>query len=181
MTILDIIFLVVIGVVLFRMLKPSTSSSSENNERGEEGHLSETQRRWREMKHEQELDKMVSVANENATKYEQIVKLQIEMQQYILDNKRQFHPLVWIFDTINPRMVGEYIKHLAIMFGIFLLIASFAGWTTMLTFMLLLNVIMVDFLIYRRQLMLEVTEWNPEFQEKFTKKFKNLIRGIDIP
>jgi len=178
---MDIILWLIIAAVLYVLFMPSTSRPSENKEIEEDMHLTTTQRKWRQMKREQDLEKLVADGNDYTTKYEQIIKLQVEMQQYILDNKRQFHPLVWIFDTINPRLCGEYIRHVAIMFGIFLLIASFGGWSTLLILVLSMNVVMVDFLVYRRQLMLEVTEWNPEFQEKFAKKFENLTRGMDIP
>ena len=179
---MDVIFWLIMAVVLYKFIMPSAPSSSEGEETQEEyQHLTETQRRWRAMKREMEMEKIAADGDDHATKFEQIVKLQTEMRSYILEHKRPFHPLVWLFDTINPRLFSDYCKHLAVVFGIFFFVSMFAEWTTFFTLILGFNVLTVDFLMYRRQLLLEVTDWNPEFQEKFVKKFEILARGVDIP
>lgn len=181
MSILELLLWVGVAVIIFRMFfKPTASQPAENTEIADEQHLTETQRRWRQMKRDQELETMMASASEHATKYERIIRLQVEMQQYILDNKRPFHLGVWLFDSIDPRLLTEYCKYMAVVFGVFFLV-SITGWSTLLTIMFALNVFTTDFLIYRKQLMLEVTAWNPEFQEKYAKEFEKLTRGMDIP
>ena len=170
----DIILVLALVYFLYKILM------SKFNIVKNEQHLTETQRKWRSMKREQDVVDAAAKGTDYITALDELLKLQNEMNEYVLENKRKFSFIIWFMDTIDSRMLGEYIKHMSIISVIFLFV-SFAGWSTLLTLMLIFNILIIDFLLYKKQLTLEVTEWNPEFREKFTKKFENLIRSVYIP
>lgn len=166
-----LIILLVIGFCLYKLMAPTTPPE-EVDEVEETRPLTSTQRKWRAMKRESELAKLGEEETHYISKWEQTVQLQTEMTQYILDNKRKFHPFVWLIDAIDPRLIVEYIRKMIAlvifylllmwMFGAFSLLAIFVGGLVM------------DYLLYNKQLILEVTEWNPEYQEKFAKRYQTL-------
>lgn len=173
---MELFIILVIGFCLYKVLMPSAPSEEIDTEQEESRPLTSTQRKWHAMKREREMKQIALHETEHVSKYEEVIRLQVEMQQYIIDHKRPFHPIVWLFDTINPRLHGEYIRKMIALGVIYGLIALFSG--VFLTIGLLTGVLVMDYIFYDRQLMLEVTEWNPEFNEKFTKRFQAL--GIPL-
>ena len=132
-------------------------------------HLSETQRKWREYR---QIEK-IKVEYDNLNEHDQLenntASKQTQMFLYVAKYKRPFRTIEWLFSAVDSRLIFDYIKNMVIV------LLSMVTVTVMLNAPFFIEtviyaVIVIDLYMYHKELVLEVTEWNPEFCEKFYKR-----------
>lgn len=129
--------------------------------------LTDTQIHFREqmaiVKKEQE-EKDSLLEDKFTTEQQRLIKISLYIQKY----KRPFRFYEWLTNSVDSRLMLNYIVNLvAIVFGL-IVFPIYQGWPIM-TYAIGAFVVFYDLLIYRKQRILEVTEWNPDFQKKFGK------------
>ncbi len=138
--------LIIVGLAIFWFV-------FKNRKQNDDSHLSETQKRWR--------------AQNNSYQTSETNKTS-QMNEYIIRHKKPFRVLEWLLTPVDPRLAASYIFNVVL-----LLLMIVSGWYffefPIYSDMLLICVLIMDFLSYNKQLLCEVTIWNPEFQEKFMK------------
>ena len=137
-------FLIIVGIIVFWFV-------FKNRKQGDDSHLTETQKRWRGQR-----DSYQSPEQNKNT----------EMGEYILRYKRPFRILEWLLTPVDPRLGFSYILNISMILTIFV-----GGWLVfglpIHSYFMLIIILFIDFLSYNKQLLCEVTIWNPEFREKF--------------
>lgn len=138
-------FLIIVGIIIFWFV---FKNKKQNND---DQNLTETQQKWR--------------SQNNAHRSPEIEKT-IQMNDYIIRYKRPFRVLEWLLTPVDPRIGLSYI------FNISMILTVFVGGWLFFEFklhadLMLISVLIVDFISYNKQLLCEVTIWNPEFREKF--------------
>ncbi len=170
----DIILWFSIGLIvwwIFSSKKKKTSPKDDPN-------LTETQRRWQAYRAseaaKQQLEHGADEYNERLeglddTTRQALQKL-LEMRDYINTHKRPFKFSEWLMWEVEPLFLKKYCSWMILYFA-----ASFSpmfwGWPVSIFFVMLWWLI-IDSMFYKQKLVLEVTEWNPEWHEKFVEKDK---------
>lgn len=148
---MDSVFLIItICFVLYYMFKRRSGGRPNSDLRS---NMTDTQRNWHEYKQQTD-DKVITNG---------------QIFAYIDRHKRPFRISEWLVSTVDRRLLFDYIKNMMIV----LFISISIPWifaTPLFPESILICVIMIDFFMYHKQLVFEVTEWNPEFYEKFLKR-----------
>lgn len=148
---MDSFFIVImIGVILYYILKKRPSNRPGS---GLQSNMTDTQRNWHEYK--QKTDERVITNG--------------QILSYIGRHKRPFRISEWLITTVDPRLLFNYVKNMIIVLVVMISVPWILG-APIFPETILIWVLMVDFFMYHKQLVLEVTDWNPEFYEKFLKR-----------
>ena len=164
----DWIWIFLAGYSIWWLLSKRKQQSSNDSQ------MTDTQRRWREYRAIEE-SKRASDENDNQlegldpTTRSALQKL-LAMRDYINAHKRPFKFSEWLLWGIDPRFVRRYSTWAILYFGCSFL-PLFWGWPVNLVFMMGFWMYL-DIMFYKQELVMKVTEWSPEWNEKFGKNNK---------
>ncbi|KKK80661.1 hypothetical protein LCGC14_2821260 [marine sediment metagenome] len=169
----DLILIFSVGVIIwwifFSRKKRGTGVDSPDRDG-----LTETQRRWHENKARERLEHISNDITESLDRLDtptrQTVQKLMEIQEYVATHKRPFTISEWLVWDIEPQFVKKYCTWAAVYFSISFLPLLW-GWPVNLVIMMGFW-LYLDSVLYKQKLISEITEWNPEWQEKFGEKDK---------
>jgi len=136
-----------------------------------DSHLSETQRKWREYRQIEKIKTEYDQLKEHdrlehgQLEYDAATK-RTQMFLYISKHKRPFHTMEWLFSAVDSRLIFDYVKNMAIVLLSVIITTTILGAPFFVEVVAYL-VLVIDLYMYHKQLILEVTQWNPEFCKKF--------------
>lgn len=164
----DLILLLSVGLIVWWLFSPSKKRRSGQSE------MTDTQRHWHANKVRNQLEhisndfeKMLEGLDDETKRTLQKLT---EMRNYITAHKRPFNLSEWLFWDIEPQFIGKYFAW-AVPYFVVCLLPILWGLPVDLFFIMIFWVY-IDVTLYKRKLILEVTEWNPEWNEKFGEKDK---------
>ncbi len=167
----DLILILSVGLIIWWFFSPSKKRRSDHSNQPE---LTDTQRRWHASKARERLEDM----SKDLTKClegldpqtRQDLQKLMDMRDYITAHKRPFKFSEWLVWGVEPQFLTNYCTWAVVYFG-----GSFLpllwGWPVS-PFVMMLFWLYIDSMFYKQKLVLEVTEWNPEWHEKFGEKDK---------
>lgn len=167
----DLILILSIGFIVWWIFsKPKNRRPDHSNQPD----LTDTQRRWHANKARERIEDINNDLTKNLEGLDaptrQALQKLMEMRDYITAHKRPFKFSEWLMWDIDPRLVRRYSFWAILYFG-----GSFLpllwGWPVNL-FIMMGFWFYLDIKFYKQQLELEITEWNPEWHEKFGEKDK---------
>lgn len=167
----DLILILSVGFIIWWIFSPSKKRRFDHSNQSE---LTDTQRRWHANKARERLedinnDLTKSLEGLDAPTRQALQKL-MDMRDYIVAHKRPFKFSEWLMWEVEPQFLKKYCTWAVVYFG-----GSFLpllwGWPISIFFIALWWLI-IDSMFYKQKLVLEVTEWNPEWHEKFGEKDK---------
>ena len=139
-----------------------------HRKKNDSSELTETQIRWREMLQEREKIRKTQTTSHYLNENLHIIERQREITEYIQAHRRPFYVYYWILEPLDLRMLREYILKL-VMIGFLVLFYSSILPLWLMASTTLAVILIFDWYMYNKKLLLEVTEWNPEFHQKFIK------------
>jgi len=162
------IILTILCVIYYFISKKRSNSDTQ--------HLSETQRKWREYRQTESLKSEYDQLKEHdLLEYGQLevdaATKRTQMFLYIAKHKRPFRTIEWLFSAVDSRLIFNYIKNMVIVLLSITIVTTILGAPFFVEVIAYL-VLVIDLYMYHKQLVLEVTEWNPEFSEKFPNSWK---------
>lgn len=164
----DLILIFFIGIIVWWIfMKPKNRSGNINSSNGVQ--LTDTQRRWHANKARERIEDINNELTKNLEGLDvptrQALQKLIDMRDYIVVHKRPFKFSEWLVWDVESRFVRKYCTWMIVYYA-----ASFSpilwGWPVSIFFITLWWLI-IDRMFYKQKLVLEVTEWNPEWHEKF--------------
>jgi len=164
----DLILIFSVGLIIWWIF------SSRKNRRSDRSGMTDTQRLWHANKAREQLEGMSKDLTESLEGLDpqtrQALQRLMAMREYINTHKRPFKFSEWLLWDVDPRLIRRYSFWAIIYFG-----GSFLpllwGWPINL-FIMMGFWFYLDVMIYKQQLELEITEWNPEWHEKFGENNK---------
>lgn len=162
----DLILILSVGLIIWWIISPS---KNRRPDRSDQSDLTDTQRRWRANKAREQLghindDIAKSLEGLDATTRQALQKL-MAMRDYIAAHKRPFKFSEWLMWEVEPRFIGKYCSWVILYFSI-----SFVPllWGAPVSLFFMMGFwFYFDSMLYKQKLVLEITEWNPEWHEKF--------------
>jgi len=165
-----------VGKNIKKWLNPSGSDSGSGSPSmtSEDGTpLTDTQIKWRQHKAQVNADKLAENGDQafddlRKTFTPEQRKL-LDATLYIQENIRQFNFYEWLIRAVDPRMQFRYMLNMGFLAVVMIALPLFLGWP--ITPLALLGfTIFYDVMLDRHERILEVTKWNPEFEQKFGKQ-----------
>ena len=147
-TFIIIMIVIIVAFLIYKMCQSGDDNSALHT------NMTDTQRNWHKYKNS-------TIENDHLSLYAQ-------MYSYIVEHKRPFYILEWLLSSIDKRMVNSYIRNMALIVFILGVIPLFFGGSIVLP-VISIWILVVDLHMYKKRLLLEITEWNPEFCERFLK------------
>ncbi|KKN00265.1 hypothetical protein LCGC14_1139560 [marine sediment metagenome] len=166
--------MLIIAFIILLVVWFAAKSQKPKNRRSGQPELTDTQRRWHANKARERLEDI----NNNLTKSlerldaptRQTLQKLMDMRDYIAAHKRPFKFSEWLMWEVEPKFLTKYCTWMILYYAV-----SFSpmlwGWPVSIFFMTVWWLI-IDSMFYKQKLVLEVTEWNPEWHEKFGEKDK---------
>lgn len=169
MTLFDLLIAFFIGYFLWKLIKVIMSPSSKSSMMSEDGRpLTDTQIRFRQqtaLYNEANKDQLIDHTQHFTSEQQKL----IEMSRYVQENIRPFNWIEWLISSVDSRLAMRYILNMSTLFIFMIAVPLYMDWLVMTTAFSVF-VVFYDWLMYRQQRLLEVTIWNPEFREKFSKQ-----------
>lgn len=148
---MDLFSLIMFVLIIFWYFNRQNKSNSTDEQ--DDG-LTDTQRRWRNME-ESNQDSEAGISSEQL--------------KYIQQNIRPFNLIEWAVYSINPRFLIRYLLSISFIFVVSIIIPwIYLGGPLVISFVI--AYVIYDFFLYNSHRVMEVTEWNPEYQRKFGDK-----------
>lgn len=169
----DLILIFSVGLIIWWIFSSRKNRGTGVDSSGRAG-MTETQRRWHENKAREQLEHISNEITESLDRLDaptrQTLQKLMDMREYIDAHKRPFTLGEWLVWDIEPQIIKKYCTWAAIYFG-FGFLPLLWGWPVNLVFMMGFW-LYLDVMLYKQKLVSEVTEWNPEWHEKFGDKHK---------
>lgn len=129
--------------------------------------LTKIQKEWREKKYEE----MILQARREEVERNQLFK---EVNKYILENKRPFNLYEWIHWRVQPHQLRTFAIVCTGMYAAYFILffASNGSMPLVLNIISVAFILMADIAAYSKVRLLEVTEWNPEFRQRFRQLYE---------
>ena len=181
---MDILFLLIVGIGVIYIFKKVLGGPSKDSLHPVDDGLTETQRRWRQMKQDEkqqknsnldefdQLDINMTELNKQYSKEEiEDIRQVINQQAFINKHLRPFRFFEWLWWAVTPPQSRVYIFKLVLVAGIMIALPLMTtGYFDPILFFMV--AIVNDIVEYYRWRLNEVKQM-PEYKEKFTQNNSN--------
>lgn len=161
--------MLIIALIILLAVWFAAQSKMLKNRHSNQSNLTDTQRRWRANKTRERIEDINNEITKNLEGLDaptrQALQKLMDMRNYIVVHKRPFNLSEWLFWDIEPQFIGKYCAW-TIPYFVICLLPILWGLPVDLFFIMGFW-FYLDSMLYKQKLVLEVTEWNSEWHEKF--------------
>lgn len=162
---MDLIFILLAGYAVWWVF----SSKKRQQKQSDRSNMTDTQRKWHEYRLTQQIKDGTNELDDRLQNLDPKVRTALqklmEMNKYIATHKRQFVLSEWAVWNVEPQFIAKYCTWMVLYFVVSFT-PMFWGWPVNLFFVAMWW-LFIDVMFYKQKLVLEITEWNPEWKEKF--------------